>query len=43
MLKETGKIIGTCLVFYNEEDDESHWDISYNLGKQYWGNGCVVV
>ena len=39
VLKETGTIIGTCLVFYNEDDDESHWDISYNLGKQYWGNG----
>lgn len=42
VLKETGKIIGTCLVFYNEDDDESHWDISYNLGKQYWGNGYIT-
>ena len=41
-LKETGRIIGTCLVFYNEEDDESHWDISYNLGKKYWGNGYIT-
>lgn len=42
VLKETGEIIGTCLVFYNEEDGESHWDISYNLGKQYWGNGYIT-
>lgn len=42
VLKETGEIIGTCLVFYNEEDDESHWDISYNLGKKYWGNGYIT-
>ena len=42
VLKETGKIIGTCLVFYNEEDGESHWDISYNLGKKYWGNGYIT-
>ena len=42
ILKETGEIIGTCLVFYNEEDDDSHWDISYNLGKQYWGKGYIT-
>ncbi|MDD6211631.1 MAG: GNAT family N-acetyltransferase [Clostridiales bacterium] len=42
LLKETGKIIGTCLVFYNEDDNESHWDISYNLGKKYWGNGYIT-
>ena len=42
VLKETGEIAGTCLVFYNEEDDESHWDISYNLGKKYWGNGYIT-
>ena len=42
VLKETGKIIGTCLVFYNEDDNESHWDISYNLGKKYWGNGYIT-
>lgn len=41
-LKETGRIIGTCLVFYNEDDDESHWDVSYNLGKKYWGNGYIT-
>lgn len=42
VLKATGEIIGTCLVFYNEDDDESHWDISYNLGRKYWGKGYVT-
>lgn len=36
-LKEIGEIIGTCLIFYNDEED--NWDISYNLGKKYWGKG----
>lgn len=30
-LKETAQIIGTCLVFLNEDDSVPHWDISYNL------------
>lgn len=42
VLKETGKIIGTCLVFYNDEDCDNHWDISYNLGRQYWGKGYIT-
>lgn len=42
VLKETKKIIGTCLVFYNEEDRDNHWDISYNLGKLYWGKGYIT-
>ncbi len=33
-------IIGTCLIFYNTE--ESSWDISYNLGKKYWGFGYTT-
>ena len=33
-------IIGTCLIFYNME--ESSWDISYNLGKKYWGSGYMT-
>ena len=41
-LKETGRIIGTCLIFFNEEDKEKHWDISYNLGREFWGNGYVT-
>lgn len=38
--RESQKIIGTCLVFYN--DEENHWDISYNLGKKYWGKGYTT-
>ena len=40
VLKETDEIIGTCLLFFNEE--ESNWDISYNLGKAYWGKGYMT-
>ncbi|MGN1411080.1 MAG: GNAT family N-acetyltransferase [Oscillospiraceae bacterium] len=36
----TNKIIGTCLIYFNE--DENSWDISYNLGKIYWGNGFTT-
>lgn len=35
--KETNAIIGTCLLYENEA--EGHWDISYNLGRKYQGNG----
>lgn len=42
VLKESGNIIGTCLVFYNDEDCDSHWDISYNLGREYWGKGYIT-
>lgn len=38
-LKETGEVIGTCLIFDN--DEEENWDISYNLGKKHWGNGYI--
>lgn len=40
VLKETNEIIGTCLIFFN--DEQSSWDISYNLGKKYWGRGYVT-
>lgn len=40
ILKNTNEIIGTCLIFFN--DDEGHWDISYNLGRKFWGNGYVT-
>ena len=30
-LKETKQLIGTCLLYFNEEEDS--WDISYNLGR----------
>lgn len=39
-MKGTNEIIGTCLIVFN--DDEEHWDISYNLGKKFWGNGYVT-
>jgi len=38
--KDTNKIIGTCLIFFN--DEENAWDISYNLGKAYWGKGYIT-
>ena len=38
--KENQEIIGTCLIFFDE--DTHHWDISYNLGKRFWGMGYVT-
>lgn len=38
--KDRKEVIGTCLLFWNEE--EGHFDISYNLGKKYWGRGYVT-
>ena len=32
----------TCLVFFNEDDEVPHWDISYNLGRTYWGKGYAT-
>lgn len=40
IVKGTKEIIGTCLIFWNEED--GHFDISYNLGKKYWGKGYTT-
>ena len=40
VLESTKEVIGTCLIFFN--DDEDHWDISYNLGKKFWGRGYVT-
>ena len=40
VLKQTDEIIGTCLIYYN--DEENNWDISYNLGKMYWGKGYIT-
>ncbi|MBT9776375.1 GNAT family N-acetyltransferase [Clostridium sp. MCC353] len=37
LLKNTWEVIGTCLIYFNEEED--NWDISYNLGKKFWGRG----
>lgn len=39
-LRQTHEIVGTCLVFYN--DEENSWDISYNLAKKYWGHGYIT-
>lgn len=38
--KSTAELIGTCMIFYN--DEEENWDISYNLGKLYWGHGYIT-
>lgn len=38
--KSTAELIGTCMIFYN--DEEENWDISYNLGKRYWGHGYIT-
>ena len=35
-----GTIIGACLLYFDEEFDS--WDISYNLGKKYWGQGYIT-
>ena len=40
VLKESKEIIGTCLVFF--DDETNHWDISYNLGKKFWKKGYVT-
>ena len=40
VLKETRELIGTCLLFFN--DEEGHWDISYNLGTPFWGKGYIT-
>ena len=40
VLKASAAIIGTCLLLYN--DEEMHWDVSYNLGKRYWSKGYVT-
>lgn len=34
-LKSTSEIIGTSLIYYNDDEGEEHWDISYNLGVKY--------
>ena len=34
VLKETNELIGTALIYFEEEVD--CWEIGYNLGKKYW-------
>lgn len=33
-------MIGTVLIYYEEEVE--CWEIAYNLGKKYWGNGYTT-
>ena len=40
VLKETKELIGTGLIYYEEE--VKTWEIGYNLGKKYWGNGYTT-
>lgn len=40
VLKGTGKLIGTALIYFEEEVD--CWEIRYNLGKRFWGNGYIT-
>ena len=40
VLKETNKLIGTALIYY--EDEVECWEIGYNLGKKYWGKGYTT-
>lgn len=38
--KETGELIGTALIYYEEE--VACWEIGYNLGKKFWGKGYTT-
>lgn len=40
LLKEAKELIGTGLVYYEEEVE--CWEIAYNLGKKYWGKGYAT-
>lgn len=40
ILKETKELIGTGLIYYEEE--VKGWEIGYNLAKKYWGNGYAT-
>ena len=40
VLKETNELIGTALIYFEEEVD--CWEIGYNLGKKYWGMGYTT-
>ena len=40
VLKDTNILIGTALVYYEEE--VQCWEIGYNLGKKYWGKGYAT-
>lgn len=38
--KSTGNIVGTCLIYY--EDEVENYEIAYNLGYEYWGKGYTT-
>ena len=40
VLKETNELIGTALIYY--EDEVECLEIGYNLGKKYWGKGYTT-
>ena len=40
VLKDTYELIGTALIYY--EDEVDCWEIGYNLGKKYWGRGYTT-
>lgn len=40
--KADNKVIGTCLIYVNDDDTPEHWDVSYNLGKSFWGMGYIT-
>lgn len=40
VIKETNELIGTALIYYEEE--VQCWEIGYNLGKKYWGKGYTT-
>lgn len=40
ILKESGELIGTGLIYFEEEYNK--FEIGYNLGKKYWGYGYIT-
>lgn len=38
--KETGELLGTALIYYEEEVEG--WEIGYNLGQKYWNKGYTT-
>ena len=40
VIKATGELIGTGLVYYEEE--YHLFEIGYNFGKEYWGHGYAT-
>lgn len=40
VLKETNELIGTGLIYY--EDEVSSWEIGYNLARRFWGFGYIT-